>query len=337
MKMISRILKCGLAALLLFGPGAGAALAQAKKLVFAAPGIPPIFADAVVLVADGAGLFKKYGANVEVRQFDTGAAGARAVIAGDADFAMSPSALVANQVSNVNVDFVAIWGLDNPDFVLGTTDAAKANCKDMVGQPVGIDTVGGQRWIMLKAMLAACGVDINQVQQIPLGSNTAPAMIAGQLQYGVLHIDDVSIIENQGKHVTVISTIKKADPTLHNILGVARRDRLAQNRDGFVRLVAGLIGAARYMKNPANADRVAELAAPTGRTKPEAKKALADYIANDEWPVETDGMNREKLEAMIQQQVKIGTIQPGKTPVSYDRLVDASVWRHAAALVAKNP
>jgi ABC-type nitrate/sulfonate/bicarbonate transport system substrate-binding protein len=325
-----------LALLALFALPPGVATAQDRKLVFAIPGIPPIYADVVVLVADGAGFFKKYGADVEVRQFDTGAAGARAVIAGDADFAMSPSALVANQISNANVDLVSLWGLENPDFVLGTTDAAHATCKDTVGKPVGIDAVGGQRWIMLKAMLASCGVDIDQVQQIPLGSNTAPAMIAGQLQYGVLHIDDVSVIENQGKHVTIITTIKKADPTIHNILGVARRDRLKANRDQFVRLVAALIASARYMEDPANADKVADLANPTGRNHAEAKAALADYLANDEWPTDTDGMGQQKLEAMIAQRVKIGAIKPGVTPVAYDRLVDPSVWHDAAALVAKS-
>ena len=37
------------------------------------------------------GFFKKYGVDVELRQFDTGAAGARAVVAGDIDFALSPT------------------------------------------------------------------------------------------------------------------------------------------------------------------------------------------------------------------------------------------------------
>jgi ABC-type nitrate/sulfonate/bicarbonate transport system substrate-binding protein len=328
--MKTRLLACAAALLLLHGT----ASAQGKKLVFATPGIPTIFAAVIVLVADGGGFFKKYGANVEVRPFDTGTAGARAVIAGDADFDTAPSALVVTQISNANVDLVALWGLENPD-LLGTTDGAKASCKDVVGQPVGVDAVGGQRSIMLKAMLASCGIDIGQVQQISLGSNTAPAMIAGQLQYGVLHIDDVSVIENQGKKITTITTIKKAAPNLHNLMGVARRDRLAANRDGFVRLVAGLIGAARFMKDPKNAEQVATLAAPTGRTHAEAKQAVADYNANDEWPTDDDGLNRGKIEAMIADQVKSGAIQAGKTPVTYDRLADQSVWRDAAALVAK--
>lgn len=227
--------------------------------------------------------------------------------------------------------------MPNPDFVLGTTDANKNTCKDLVGQPVGVDLVGGQRSIMLKAMLAGCGQKIDEVQQISLGSNTAPAMIAGQLTFGVLHIDDVSVIENQGKKVTVITSIKKVDPMAYNILAVARRDRVAQNRDGFVRLVAGLTAAARFIKDPKNVDKVAALAASTGRTQAEAKQAVADYVANDEWPTDDDGLDRTKLDALIAGQVKTGGIQPGRTPVTYDRLVDQSVWRDAAELIAKNP
>ncbi len=328
---------CLLAVLLLARLGVGAAEAQSKKLVFATPGIPTIFAAVVVLVADGAGFFKKYGADVEVRPFDSGTAGARAVVSGDADFDFAPSVLAATQISNAKVDLVALWGMPNPDFVLGTTDAAKTSCKDVVGQPVGVDSVGGQRSIMLKAMLAPCGVKIDQVQQISLGSNTAAAMIAGQLTFGVLHIDDVSVLDNQGKKVTIVTSIKKADPMAYNIMGVSRRDRVAQDRDGFVRLVAGLTAAARFIKDPRNTDQVAALAAPTGRTPAEAKQAVADYVANDEWPTDEDGLDRAKLEALIADQVKSGGIQPGRKPVTYDRLVDQSVWRDAAALVAQTP
>jgi ABC-type nitrate/sulfonate/bicarbonate transport system substrate-binding protein len=323
--------------LLVLRLGMGTAAAEGKKLVFATPGIPTIFAAMVVLVADGAGFFKKYGADVVVRPFDTGAAATRAVVAGDIDFAMSPAVLVANQISNAGVDLVALWGMPNPDFVLGSTDPTKTSCKDVEGQPVGIDTVGGQRSIMLKQMLAACGVKVEDVQQIALSSNTGAAMLAGQLKFGVLHLDDVSVLDNQGKHVTIITTIKKAVPNAYNILFTARRDRVAADRDGYVRIVAGLIAASRFIKDPKNVDRVAALAKPTGRTLAEAKDAVRGYVANDEWPTDDDGLDKGKLEAMIKIQVKVGGIKPGRTPVTYDRLVDQSVWRDAAALVAKNP
>src|ERR1039458_2193763 len=118
------------------------ALATDTKIVIAAPGIPPIFASVILYVADKEGYFKKYGANVEIRPFDTGTAAARAVIAGVIDMAFSPSALVINQISNTGVGLVAIYGMINSDMVLASVDPSKTSCKDVIGQPVGVDTVG---------------------------------------------------------------------------------------------------------------------------------------------------------------------------------------------------
>src|SRR3954467_10355770 len=117
------------------GPGIG----QSKKMVVAAPGIPPIFAGVIAFVAEKEGLFKKFGVDVEVRPFDTGTAAARAVLAGDIDLAISPTPLIVNQISNANANVVAIYGFPNPDWILASTDAAKTSCKDIVGQPVGVD------------------------------------------------------------------------------------------------------------------------------------------------------------------------------------------------------
>src|SRR5499433_2073726 len=91
------------------------AAAQGKKMVIAAPGIPPIYASVILYVAEKEGLFKKYGVNAEVRPFDTGTAASRAVIAGDIEMSLSPSALLINQISNADANTVAIYGLTNTD------------------------------------------------------------------------------------------------------------------------------------------------------------------------------------------------------------------------------
>lgn len=325
---------CGLVALA--ACHAAPATADTKKLVLGGPGIPPIFAASPAIVADKAGFFAKFG-EVELRWFDSGTAAARAVASGDIDLSLSPSVLLANQISNSGVNLVGIYGMPNPDFLLGSTDAKKASCQDLVGQPVGVDTPGGQRSLMLKEMLLACGVGLDQVQQVALGSNSAAALIAGTLTFAVLHIDDLSAVEAQGKKVTTITTITKANPMSHNILGVARLDRVAEFRPSFVGLLAGLMAATRYMKDPRNADKVAEILTVNGRSAAENRKALAGYLAIDAWPSDedADGMARDKLDYLIQNQVKIGGILPGKTPVTYERLVDRSLWRDAAALVGK--
>jgi ABC-type nitrate/sulfonate/bicarbonate transport system substrate-binding protein len=319
----------------LAGAPATPLMAQDKKLVVAAPGIPPIFASVQLYVAEKEGLFKKYGANVEVRPFETGTAAARAVIAGDIDMSLSPSALIINQVSNADVPVVAVYGMTNTDFVLASTNPAKTSCKDVVGQPVGVDTVGGARSIALRTMLAnGCpGAKIEEVQQVPLSSNVAPAMLAGRLDFGVLHLDDVATLEAQGKKVDTLLTVQKTNPNGHYLVFVVRRDKLQQDRDAYVRIVAGLIDAARFVRDPKNADRVAADAAPTGLAPAIAKATIKPLLAIDYWPVANDGLDRKRLESLIGVMKKTGGIKADKTPVTYDRLVDESVWKDAAAMV----
>jgi ABC-type nitrate/sulfonate/bicarbonate transport system substrate-binding protein len=328
---IACMLACGIATLA--GP-VGPAAAQGKKVVIGMPGIPPIFTTVQPYVAEKEGLFKKFGAEVELRQFDNGTAAARAVVAGDIDMSMSPSPPVVTQISNSGADLVAIYGWDNPDWVLASIDPAKTDCKDMVGQGVGVDSVGGARSVALRSMLAACpGVKIEDVQQVALGSNASAAMIAGRLTFGVLHLDDLAVIEAQGKKLNIVLEMKKTNPTSHYLLLITRRDKLKENRDAYVRTVAAMVEAARFMQDPKNADRVADAAMPTGHPKEISKAALKQFLAVGFWSHETDGLDKTKLEAVIALMKKIGGIQPGKEAVTYDRLVDQTVWRDAVALL----
>jgi ABC-type nitrate/sulfonate/bicarbonate transport system substrate-binding protein len=308
--------------------------ADGKKLVIAAPGIPPIYASVILYVAEKEGFFKKYGANVEIRPFDTGTAAARAVLSGDIEVALSPTTLMINQISNANASVVAFYGFPSPDWVLASTDPTKATCKDLVGQPVGVDAVGGARSIALRIMLAGgCpGVKIEDLKQVPLSSNTAPAMVAGNLSLGVLHLDDLAVLAVLGKKTKLVLEMKKTNPTSHYLLVIARQDKLKENRDGYVRMLAGLIEAARFMEDPKNADKVAEAAAPTGHSKEISKAALKEFLEIGFWASNDDGMDSKKLDAMIAVSVKTGGILPGKEVVTYERLVDPTVWKDANAL-----
>jgi ABC-type nitrate/sulfonate/bicarbonate transport system substrate-binding protein len=314
--------------------GAGPASAQAKKVVIATPGIPPIFSVMIALVAEKQGFFKKHGVDVEIRPFDNGTAAARAVVAGDIDLAWSPTPPVIVQISNADVPLVALYGMPNPDWVLGTTDAGKT-CKDMVGQDVAVDSINGARSVALRSMLAAgCpGVKIEDVKQVALGSSPGPALLAGRLHFAVLHLDDLAEIEHQGKKLNILLAMKNTNPTSHYLILVVRKDNLDKNRDAIVRTVAGMVEAARFMQDPKNADTVAEVAAVTGHNKDVNKAALKAYLDTDFWAAKDDGMPRNKIEAVAALMKKIGSIKPDKEAVSYDKFVDASVWKDANAMV----
>ena len=310
------------------------AAAEAKKLVLAIPGIPPIYSVTIAYVAQKEGFFKKYGADVEIKPFDNGTAAARAVVAGDVDLAYSPTPPVINQISNAGVPLVAVYGMPNPDWVIGTTEDGKS-CKDLAGQDVGVDSIGGARSVALRSMLAAgCKeVKLEQVKQVALGSSSGAAMIAGRLHYAVLHLDDLAEIEHQGKKVHILLAMKNTNPTSHYLMLVVRKDNLAKNRDAVVRTVAGLIEAARFMQDPKNADAVADAASVTGHEKAVNKLALKEFLGINFWATKDDGLPRDKLEAVAKLMKKIGAIKPDKEPVSYENLVDTSVWKDANAMV----
>jgi len=313
---------------------AAPAAAQTKKLAIGLPGIPPIFSVTLVHVAEKQGFFKKHGVDVDIRPLDNGTAAARAVVSGDIDMSWSPTPPVVNQVSNAGVPLVAIYGMPNPDWVVGTTDEGKT-CKDLVGQDVGVDSIGGARSVALRSMLSGgCkDVKIEDLKQVALGSSSGPAMLAGRLHYAVLHLDDLAEIQQQGRELNILLAMKNTNPTSHYLILVARKDKLAANRDAFVRAVAGMVEAAHFMQDPNNADAVADVATVTGHTKEVNKLALQEFLKINFWAVKDDGMPKDKIDAVSALMKKIGSIQPGKEAVTYEQFVDPSVWKDANAMV----
>jgi ABC-type nitrate/sulfonate/bicarbonate transport system substrate-binding protein len=234
----------------------------------------------------------KSSAEVDVKPFDTGTAAARAVLTGDIEIALAPTPLVIAQISNANANVVAINGFPSPDWILATTDATKTSCKDLTGQSVGVDAVGAARSIALRIMLAGGCPDlkIDDMKQVALSSNTAPAMIAGQLTYGVLHLDDMAVLASQGKKATIVLEMKKTNPTAHYLLVTVRQDK-QDNRDAYVRFLAGMIEAARFMQIR-ESDKVADDAAPVGHSR-NLKAALQQFLDIGFWAVNDDGMDEK--------------------------------------------
>ncbi len=299
----------------------------------AIPGIPPIYSVTIAYVAEKQGFFKKHGANVEIKPFDNGTAAARAVVAGNVDMACSPTPPVINQISNAGVPLVAIYGMQNPDWVLAPPRRQDLQGCRRSGRRRRLDRRRPLDRAALHARRRLQGVKLNEVKQIALGSSSGPAMIAGRLKYAVLHLDDLAEIEHQGKKLNILLAMKNTNPTSHYLMLVVRKDNLAKNRDAVVRTVAALIEAAHFMQNPKNADAVADAAAQTGHSKEVNKAALKQFLAIDFWAAKDDGLPRKKLEAVAKLMKKVGAIKPDKTPVTYEQLVDTSVWKDANAMV----
>ena len=318
----------------LWSAAALAAEPPAERLSMAVPGVPPVFSGLVAFVARDEGFFKKHGVEVEVRPFDSGAAAAQAVVSGGVDLSLSPTAAIVRMVSNGNVDLAGIWGMEHPDWLLGSADPSKAKCADLKGEAIGVDAVGGARALALQEFLRACGLKVEDVKLVSLSSNVGAAIIGGQIKFGVLHTDDVPVLEeHMRKRIAVIAHFKDVAPVTHYNLIVVKRDRLKEKRDAYVRALAGIIEAVKFMNDPANNERVAKIAAVTGRSEKLAAEILPLLYKIDFWPVRSDGLARANVEAVVKGEQQAGGIKPGKTPVSYEPLVDRSVFRDTAALL----
>ena len=316
----------------------------ADKLSIALPGVPPVFSTVFIHTAKGAGFYKKYGLDVRLRPFNSGVAAAKAVVSGAVDMALSPTAPVARMVSNAGVPLVGIHGLEKPDWVIGSMDPSKNKCLDLKGQAVGVDSPRGARWINLQNMVRPCKLmpDKN-IKTVNLSSNVGSAMVAGQLKFGVLHLDDVPVIEREsGKKVTIVAEIEKASPGTHYLMLVTTKKMLAARRDVLVRATAAHIEAIRYMYDPINNKAVAGYAKATGRKLDDAKNAVKIFTDFNYWPNGHIGLDAKRLAKTIKIQVIVGKkskgkggIKPGKKPVSISALTDASIFAQAITLVNK--
>lgn len=335
MNYLGRIIAAVFALVALAAMGGTSTAQQRPTLSFAMPGVPPVFVNVQALVANQEKLFEKHGVNVNLRPFDTGAAAARAVVAGDIDLSITPTALLVNMISNANVDLVVIYGYEKPTWRLVSMDPA-VKCADLKGQPVAVDTPGGARSIALTQLLRSCGLTAKDVQEVGMSSNGAAALIAGQIKHAVLHLDEAPTVEREsGKKVNLVVTIADVAPVSHYTALATTRQKVAKQRAAYVGLVAGLIEATDFMNNPANAERVAQAAGPTGRNAVDAKRALEGYVALGFWPKAAHGLSQKNIEAVIGVQKKVGGIRPEATPVTYSRFVDTSVFDDAMKLVKK--
>lgn len=306
--------------------------AGAMSLTVGASGIPPVYTNVLSYIADKAGLYKKYGVNVTLRPFESGADAIRAVQSGKLDATRGPSTVVMAAVAT-GAPLAMFYGMDVNDFEVGSTDPAVRSCEDLKGQQISVDKIGGTRYAALQSILGSCGLSIKDVQPVAFpGSQAQQAMLAGQIKVAVLEVDDVAILQSKGKPPTIIKRLKDVDPVGMYSSYQARRDTLKSKREAFVRFTAALIDATKLFYDQKASDRVAQIATFTGQDVPTARRSLDLYRAIKMFPIDRDGLGRKPMEATLKQQVAAGNIPQDKVP-SYDSLVDRSIWKDAMALV----
>jgi NitT/TauT family transport system substrate-binding protein len=306
-----------------------------NSLVLGSPGIPTVISGVMPYIAQKQGFYKKYGVNVTIKNFSTGTDSTRAVATGQIDVAITPPAQLV-QLDAQGSQLVALQGQEFPDWTIVSTDPSVNSCTSLKGQSVGVDAVGGIRYIALLQMLKTCGLSITDVHPLAFPGNANPqALVAGQLKVSVLHLNEVVDVTSQGKKLTTAVTMATAVPdTMYEMYSVTKTN-LAKKRDLYVKLIAAQIATINWMADPKNADAVAQYATVTGDKKADLLNAMAQYRTLNFWTTTDAALPQKNIDNTIHGQVAAGNVKAAQAP-TYNNIVDLSVYADAAKLVAQS-
>lgn len=312
------------------GQGSG----SVASITLGSPGIPPVISGLLPYIAQKEGFYRKYGVNVVIRNFQTGTDATRAVATGHLDAAIMPPALLM-ELAAKHVPVVGIQGQEVPDWVVTSTDPAVTSCSQLKGQGVSVDAVGGIRYVALASMLKSCGLTVQQIKPLVFPGNNAPqGMVAGQIKVGVLHLNELIDVQRRlGSKVHVVMRMSQTSPkTMYEMYGVLK-STLAKKHEAFVKMVAAQIATLKWMANPANLDKAAQLGTVVGDPEAVMKQALQQYFRMGFWTLDGPGMPAPNVANMIHVQVAVGNLTSSSAP-AYSQIVNQSVYADALKQVA---
>lgn len=307
------------------GQGSG----SVTTITLGSPGIPPVISGLLPYIAQKEGFYRKYGVNVVIRNFQTGTDATRAVATGQLDAAIMPPALLM-ELAAKHVPVLGIQGQEVPDWVVVSTDPDVTSCGQLKGQGVSVDAVGGIRYVALASMLKSCGLTVQQIKPLVFPGNNAPqGMIAGQIKVGVLHLNElIDVQQRLGSKVHVVMRMSQTSPkTMYEMYGVLK-PTLEKKRQAFVKMVAAQIAALRWMANPANLSKAAQLGTVLGDPEAVMKQALQQYLRMGFWTLNGSGMPAANVNNMIHVQIAVGNLTSSSAP-AYAQIVNQSVYADA--------
>jgi NitT/TauT family transport system substrate-binding protein len=313
------------------GSGSGTAF---PTITLGSPGVPPVISGLLPYIAEKEGFYQKYKVNVVIRSFQTGTDATRAVATGQIDSAIMPPAQLM-ELASTGVPLVGIQGQEVPDWLVASTDPAVRTCGQLKSQGVSVDAVGGIRYVALSSMLKSCGLTVAQIRPLVFPGNNAPqGMIAGQIKVGVLHLNELIDVNTQlHKQVTVVMRASQVSPNnMYEMYGV-KKATLAAKHTAFVRMIAAQIAALKWMTNPANLDKAAQLGTVVGDTQGVMKQALTQYFQMGFWTLSGSGMPAANINHMIKVQIAVGNLKQATAP-TYAQIVDQGVYQQAAKLAS---
>lgn len=302
------------------------AMAHAQtKITIGIPTSPPNIVHMPVLVAKDLGLYKKAGLDVNIVSLGDGTKVYRALLAGNIEFGLTPGAptiIGTSHGSNVKGLSANLPKFEASMVVRGDIKTLA----DLKGKRIGIQEPGGFADILSRSVLRAAKIDPKDVNFVTIASEDVPALVAGQVDTAILHVEQETFAKSKVPDLHAIARMWELQPkTLYTFLS-ATENTIKAKPEVVQAVVTATIEATRAMYT--QRDKIIPiLVKETGYPE----KILADsfdfLVKECIWDANS-GLSPERINFTAQLMTKVGNIKQGQTP-TYDDVVDTSFAKKA--------
>jgi NitT/TauT family transport system substrate-binding protein len=282
-------------------PAASAPAAQKQtctnqSVKLAVPVTPPNVVHIPPYIAEDMGIFKQEGINVEISRFEGGVAAFRAMASGAVDLAGTSSEPFITAVSQ-GADVKAVYTYaPNVDvaFVVGPNIKTP---QDLKGKNIGIQEAGGFADVMSRLVLKKYGIspsDVHFVTTTTAGRVTE--LIAGHVDTGVLHIDQVKTISARNPSIHTLVTLADVVTNYEYSLWAASTDGIKNNGAKLECLVRALVRADRVLYDTSKRQQVLDIMVKYTKEDPQVVADTYDELLKlKAWP-QNDGIPQVNME-----------------------------------------
>jgi NitT/TauT family transport system substrate-binding protein len=321
----------GAAALLIGSLIATPALAQTcsgpmRKINVGVAVAPPNVVHTAPYVAKALGFFARRCIDVNIIQFDGGAAGTSVTAVGQGTAISNlPDTAIAQGLKARQ-----IWGLAPrpPQAYVVTADIKTP--ADLKGKRLSAaGGIGGFNWLVGRAALREGALTVNDAQFVSQGTaGRLPGFVAGQIDAVALHPEDLHIVLAKKPGAHVLAMVSDLWPKYSfNAYGAAET-MIAKDHDLLRDIIAAMIEANRAMYR--DEEKVIPIIVEATQKPREAVEFALDVLTKNCVLSVNSGFVRERTEWTHQNNIDIGDIPPEKR-LTFDQIADHQLAEEAVA------
>ena len=290
------------------------------KLIVAMPTTPPNIVHMPVHIANELGLFKKYGLEIKVVELAGGVYTYRAMVAGSADVASASGPFsIVGKAKGANTKMI-LANMPKLEASMVVNKDIKTMA-DLKGKRIGIQEPGGFADVLSRGVLRAAKVDPKDVHFVSIATEDVPALVAGQVDTAMLHVEQEIIAQQKIPSLHVIARMWEIQPdNLYNVMAVQDKT-IKDKRDALKAYVKGHIEATRLIYTD-RAKVVPIIIKYTKLPKDVVEKSLDLMVQKCIWDG-NHGLGPKKVNATANLMERVGNIEKDKKP-KYEDLVDMS-------------